>query len=152
MNRYLVLDLYNKEDALYFADKFLKDSKQWKAELKKAEADLESVTNLSAINNSEVHTGNISHPTENMAFDRMRIEISIERLNGYKSILYAGLVNLDDRQKKIINAFYFTSGRYISSLVYDLADEFGCSPRSIYHKKNTALLDFVSNIMVYINY
>lgn len=152
MNRYLVLDLEQREDALYFADKFLKDSRKWNQELKQHLAELDCVTDLSAVVNSEVHTGHISHPTEYSAMDRINITMKIDRLKNYQKLLEVGLSSLNEDEKKVIDAFYFTEGRYINSLVHDLAYEFECSTKSIYNKKNKALLDIANAIMVYINY
>ena len=152
MNRYLVLDLYNKKDAMFFGEKFLKDSTEWAKKITKHEEELKDITELSAMTNSEVHSGNIGHPTEKTAFERMRIESSIHRYEVYQQIFNHGMAALDEEQKKIINSFFFTPGKYVHALVSSLADELGCSLRGVYRKKDKAILDFVAAVMEYINY
>lgn len=151
MQRYVVLNLNRKEDAVFFGDKFLKDHTEWAKEKKKKEEELESVLELSAISSSEVHTGNISDTTQKVAMEEMRIESSINRLETYEEIMKYALSRITEEHRKILEAFYFTKDKLISALVHELADEFQCSERSIYNQKREALLEFVHHIRVFVD-
>lgn len=152
MHRYLVLNLNRKDDALFFGDKFLTERDKWKKELKEKYAELETVAELSAIVNSEVHSGKITDPTEHTASMRMKVEEQISRLKNYQNLLEIGLSHLTEEQQEIINAFYYTHGRYINSLVHELSIKYSCSARGVYRKKEKAILDFVDVIRDNINY
>ena len=144
MNRYLVLDLDKKKDALFFGDKFLSEAKGWNKEIRDIDAELEEVCELPAVTSSEVHSTNIGDPTEKIAFSVMVIRAKKARIETYKEILDRGLKSLNEEQKKVIDAFYFRIGKPINWLVSDLCNEFDCSPRKIYRIKESAILDFVS--------
>ena len=152
MQRYVVLNLNRKEDAVFFGDKFLKDHTEWAKEKKQKEAELESVLELSAISSSEVHTGNISDQTPKIAIEKMRVESSIDRLKTYEEVMQYGLSHVTEEQRKILTAFYFTTDKLVNALVHDLANEIGCSDRHIYRLKEEALLDFVHHVRVFIDF
>ena len=146
MNRYLTLDLSNKEDALYFGNKFLNDRHKWKKEIKEKQAELESVCELPSISNSEVHSGNISKPTENTAFAKMKIEEQIKRYQDYEYILTYGLDHIPEDEKKILTKLQFTKGKFTNVIIDELANEFDCDPRTIYNRRRNAVLDFVDAV------
>jgi len=146
MNRYLTLNLWDKDDALYFGNKFLNDRNKWKQKIKEKEAELESVSDLPAMSNSEVHSGHISKPTENATFARLMIEEDIKRYLDYESILTYGLDHIPEDEKKILTKLTNTKGRFTNAIIDELANEFDCDPRTIYNKRRYAILDFVEAI------
>lgn len=146
MNRYLTLDLSNKEDALYFGNKFLADRAKWKKEIKEKKDELDSVRDLKAISNSEVHSGHISNPTQNSAFAAMRLEEEITRREDYETILTYGLNHISEEEKDILTALLYTKGRYTNAIIDDLAIKYDCDPRTIYNRRRTAVLNFVEAI------
>lgn len=146
MNRYLKLDLDNKEDAWYFGKKFLNDRTKWKKEIEKEKMNLNSVLELSAITNSEVHSTAISHPTEQTAFAKMRIEEQIARRLAYQSVLEYGLSHISEDDQKIIKAFYFNPYKQTQAIADELSIEYGCTPRMIFNRRKSSVLAFVNAI------
>lgn len=152
MNRYLTLDLNNKKDATFFAEKLFADRDEWRRKRRKKEAELNSIRSLSAVSNSEVHSGNIANPTEQKAMDVLRIEDDIKRYTNYEYVVEKGLSYLDPEEREILEAFYFTKGKMLNVLVDNLAIKYDCDPRTIYRRKRTAILNFVDAVKAIINY
>lgn len=152
MQRYVVLNLNRKEDAVFFGDKFLKDHVNWEKEIKQKEAELESILELSAISSSEVHTGNISDQTPKIVMEKIRVETSIDRLKTYMEVMNYALSHMSEEHRRVLEAFYFTKGKLVSALVHELADEFQCSERSVYNQKREAILEFVHHIRVFVDF
>ena len=152
MNRYLTLDLNNKKDATFFAEKLFADRDEWRRKRRKKEAELNSIRSLSAVSQSEVHSGNIANPTENKAMDVLRLEDDIKRYENYEYVVEYGLSHIEPDEREILEAFYFSKGKMLNVLVDELADKYSCDPRTIYRRKRTALLDFVDAVRVIINY
>lgn len=151
MDRYLTLDLSNKNDALYFGNKFLDDRDYWKKQIRKKNRELQSVSEIKGISNSEVHSGAISKPTENVAIAKMQITEQIKRYEDYEYILTYALNNISEESRDIITAFHYTKGRYINSIVDELAAKYGCETRTVYNKRRTAVLEFVEAVRELIN-
>lgn len=152
MNKYLTLDLNNKKDATFFAEKLFADRDEWRRKRRKKEAELNSIRTLSAVSQSEVHSGNIANPTENKAMDVLRLEDDIKRYENYEYVVEYGLSNIPPDEREILEAFYFTKHKMLNVLVDKLAVKYACDPRTIYRRKRTALLDFVDAVRVIINY
>ena len=150
MNKYLVLDLDNKNDAWYFGNKFLNDRNDWKDKIRKHQKDLESVSELKGINYTDVHSGNVGNPTQNTAMLEISIMEKIEDLERYEHILTYGLSQLEEKDADIINGLYFTRGKYVSAIVDELAIKYECDPSTIYRHKRTAVLNFVDAVRVFI--
>ena len=146
MERYLTLNLNNKHDALYFGRKFLKERNKWEKEIRDKKNELDSILELSAISNSEVHSSNISKPTENTAFDRMKVEEELARLLSYKQILDYGLSNISETERRLIEGFFFTKGKSTNMIEDTFSHEFHYSPRTIKRMKNRAIIAFVNAI------
>lgn len=152
MERYLTLDLSNKEDAYYFGKKFLGDRNWWKSQIKKKNRELESITELKGITNSEVHSGNIGNPTQNTAFARMKVEEDINRYENYEYILTYGLNHISEQDKDILVALQKNKWKLTSSIIDELSIKYDCDPRTIYNKRRYAIYDFVDAIREIINY
>ena len=146
MNKYLVLNLNNEQDAWYFGNKFLNDRKTWDAEIKRLDKELESISEIQGIKNSEVHSGNIGNPTQNTAMLEISIMEKKEHIERYQQILLYGLSRLSEEDIDVINGFYYTKGRYISAIVDELSHKYFCDVRTIYRKKRTAVLNFVEAV------
>lgn len=146
MDRYLFLDLDDREDAWYFGKKFLNDKDKWEKEIKTKRDELDSILELSAITNSEVHSHNISDPTKQTAFAKMRVEEQIARRKAYQEVLKFGLSHIDEEDKKIIQAFYFQPNKQTQFIIDELAIELECDPRTIYNRRKSAVLHFVDAI------
>ena len=152
MNRYLMLDLDNKKDATFFAEKLFADRDEWRRKRRKKEAELKNIRSLSAVSQSEVHSGNIANPTEQKAMDVLRIEDDIKRYENYEWVVEYGLSNVERDEREILEAFYFTKGKMLNVLVDNLANKYDCDPRTIYRRKRQAILNFVYALRVIINY
>ena len=152
MERYLTLDLNNKRDATFFAEKLFADRDEWRRMRRKKEAELNSIRTLSSVSQSEVHSGNIANPTENKAMDVLRLEDDIKRYENYAYVVEYGLSNIEPDEREILEAFYFTKGKMLNALVDELANKYCCDPRTIYRRKRTAILNFVDAVKVIINY
>ena len=152
MERYLTLDLSNKEDALYFGNKFINDRPKWRKKIHDKQAELQAARELPAISNSEVHSGHISKPTENAAFATMKIEEQIKRYQDYETILTYGLDHIPEDEKLILTKLHNTRGKFTNVIIDELAIELDCDPRTIYRRKRQAILDFVDAIREIINY
>ena len=153
MNRYLTLDLNNKKDATFFAEKLFADRDEWRRKRRKKEAELNSIRSLSAVSQSEVHSGNIANPTENKAMDVLRLEDDIKRYENYEYVVEYGLSNIPPDEREVIEAFYFKpKGKMVNAMVDELANKWNCTPRFVYKKKRIAIEDFVDAVRVIINY
>lgn len=151
MNRYLTLNLNDKNDALYFGRKFLNDRDEWKKKIKKQQRELDSIAELPAISNSEVHSGNISKPTENAAFARMKVQDKIKQYEDYETVLTYGLNHISAEDRELIEKLYYTRNRMKSAIVDELATARECTPRKIYKAERIAVLNFVDAVREIIN-
>ena len=139
MERYYRFDAHN----------FLKESKGWAKEKKKLERELEEIPELKAIENSEVHSGNISDPTASTSFKRFFIETQIERLDLYREALNYAWDNLTDEEKDMLNGFYFTHKR-INYEVHLLCDKYHIEKSQVYNRKNKALQKLTDLVEEYV--
>ena len=153
MNRYLTLDLNNKKDATFFAEKLFADRDEWRRKRRKKEAELNTIRSLSAVSQSEVHSGNIANPTEQKAMDVLKIEDDIKRYENYEYIVEYGLSHITQEERDVIEGFYFKpKGKMTNVIVDELAHKYSCDPRSVYRTKRTALLEFVEAVRGIIGY
>ena len=153
MNRYLTLDLNNKKDATFFAEKLFADRDEWRRKRRQKERELESNRSLKAVSQSEIHSGNIANPTENTALDDMRIEDEIKRYENYEYIVEYGLSHISPEDREVIEGFYFKpKGKMTNVIVDNIANKWNCTPRFVYKKKRTAVLNFVEEVREIINY
>ena len=152
MDKYLTLDLNRKKDATFFAEKLFADRPEWRRKRRQKERELESARSLNAVSQSEVHSGNISKPTESMAFDAMRLEDEIKKYENYEYIVEYGLSHITQEERDVLEAFYFTKGKMMNKLVDGLAAKYSCDPRTVYRTKRTAILNFVDAVREIINY
>ena len=134
MDRYIVFNV----------ELFLKEAKKWGREKKKLTAELDSVLELTAITNSEVHSGKISDPTSNAANKRMKISTEIKRLDNYQRILEYGLSHITTEQRDLIENFYLKQGVRLNRVVDDYCNELDVSPRTVYRMKKLAVRAFES--------
>lgn len=151
MDRYIRLDLSNKEDAYYFGKKFLGDRHTWKKEIKEKKDELDAICEIPAMSNSEVHSGHISKPTENAAFARMKIEEQITRREDYETILVYGLNHISEEDKDIITALQKNKWKLTSAIIDELANKYDCDPRTIYNRRRYAILNFVDAIRGFVD-
>ena len=131
---------------------FVKDAKEkvWEAEIKKKMKELDAITDLSAISNSEVHTQNVSSPTESTALKRMKIEHEISRRMNYRKIFDTALNCLTEDEREIFEGFWLNK-RYVSSFVDDYANRHDCSTRHVYFLKNEVDKQFCMNVLMQIS-
>lgn len=151
MNRYLTLDLDDKEDALYFGKKFLGDRHKWKMKIRKKQDELDTISELPAMSNSEVHSGHITKPTERAAMARIKIQEDIKRYLDYESILNYGLTHISPEDRELIEAFHFSKGKMLNAVIDEIAIKRDCSSRYIYKQRRNAILNFVDAIREIIN-
>lgn len=142
----LVLDLDKVTDALFYGDKVLEASKEWDRKLAKQQKELDSVLELSAMSNSEVHSGNIGDPTPSIAMRKIKIEQKMGVIRENKRKLEYAMAKLPPQYEKIIRGMYFTKGKYKSSIVDDFCNEYDISPRQVYEIKRKAILELVSTL------
>ena len=135
MNRYIEFN----------PDKFLKDARKWAKEKRDSQKQLDSILELSAVSNTEVHTNNISDPTRDTAIKKLMLEAEIDRLDNYQCILEYGLSRIDELERKLLNAFYW-SDTYLNRIVDDFCNDLDCSPRHVYKLKRKALDHFAQSI------
>lgn len=152
MDRFIMLDLNDKEDAFYFGKKFLNSRNWWKAQIRKKNAELNSITELKGITNSEVHSGNIGNPTQNTAFAKMKVEEDIQRYENYEHVLSYGLNHISDQDKDILTALQNNKWKLTSAIISELSIKYDCDPRTIYNRRRYAILNFVEAIRGIINY
>lgn len=152
MDRFIMLDLGDKEDAYYFGKKFLNSRNWWKAQIRKKNAELKSITELKGITYSEVHSGNIGNPTQNTAFAEMKVEEDIQRYENYEYVLSYGLNHISDQDKDILTALQNNKWKLTSAIISELSIKYDCDPRTIYNRRRYAILNFVEAIREIINY
>lgn len=151
MIKYLTLDLNKKKHKEFFAENLFADRDEWRRKRKEKEAELEAARELKAISQSEVHSGNISNPTENTAFDAMRIQDEIIRYEYYEYVVEYGLSHISPEDREIIETFYFTKHKMKSALIDNLCHKLNIEPRQVYYRKRNAIYNFVDAVMEIIN-
>ena len=130
---------------LFNADKFLKESKLWGREKKALQKKLEAIADLPAISNSEVHSTNISNPTETTVFRRLKIRMEIDRLDRYQHILEYGLSHITEDEAELIHGFYLKRG-YVNHFVDECCYKYDCKPRNVYNLKSKAVKSFTEAV------
>lgn len=130
MNRYMRFDV----------EAFLKDSAsgKWKEEIKTLEEEKKNLLILKAQGNSEVHSGNISHPTEDIGIKYAEIEEKIDRLSRYPYLLAEAMDNLTADEETLIRGFYFGK-KSINYFVDAYSAEHGCQKSTVYTRKREAV-------------
>ena len=126
-------------------DKFLKEAKGWPKEKKDLQRKLDSILELTAVSNSEIHTNRISDPTSKTAMSKLDVEYEIERIEHYEEVLQYGLSHITEEEERMLKAFYWTRS-YINKVVDDFCNELNCSPRQVYKHKRQALDDFADAV------
>lgn len=127
---------------LFNPEKFLKDAPKWDAERKRLEKELESVLELTANENAEVHSGSISDPTQKTALKRLWLSQEINRIDNYQHVLEYGLTHITPSQRELIECFYFKKNKALNYIVDELSEKYSCSTRHIYRMKNEAVEAF----------
>ena len=151
MNRYLTLDLNKKRHKEFFAENLFADRDEWRRKRREKEAELVAARELKAISQSEVHSGNISNPTENTAFDAIRIQDEISRYEYYEYVVEYGLSHISPEDREIIETFYFTKHKMKSALIDNLCHKLSIEPRQVYYRKRNAIYNFVDAVREIIN-
>ena len=132
------------------AHAFLKESKGWAKEKKKLERELESIPELKAMENSEVHSGSTSDPTAQVSLKRVHLMEEIRRINIYENALRYAWDNLTEEEQDILARFYFTRKR-INYEVHLLCDKYHIEKSQVYNRKNKALKELTDLVEDYIN-
>lgn len=151
MIKYLTLDLNKKRHKEFFAENLFADRDEWRRERREKEAELKAVRELKAISQSEVHSGNISNPTQNSTFAAMRIEEEISKYEYYEYVVEYGLSHISQEDREIIETFYFTKHKMKSALIDNLCHKLSIEPRQVYYRKRNAIYNFVDAVREIIN-
>lgn len=130
MRRYVTFDI----------ERFLKDAKsgQWDKDIAKLKEDKEKILFLKAQGNSEVHSGNISHPTEDVAIKLAEIDNEISRIIQYPLCLNVSRGMLNPDEEELINGFYFNN-KPINYFVDAYCIEHLCEKSTVYNRKIAAV-------------
>lgn len=128
--------------------RFIDDYKThtWDKEMKKLIRELQAVTDLQAISNSEIHTNNISSPAENTVLKRLKLEHEIARRATYKRIFDTALNNLTDDEREIFEGFHLPKCA-VSRFVDEYSHEHDCSTRHTYRLKIESEKAFCEEVM-----
>lgn len=123
-------------------NRFLKESKTWKGEIAKRKTELESMSELPAMESSGVQTSNISDMTRVQAFSNIELKEEIHKYERLTQIKKETMRKLPEKQQEVINGFFF-GRKHVSTFI----DEFGrkhCLCRSdVYSFRKMALEEFV---------
>lgn len=123
----------------------LNESKGYAKEIEDAQAELHSVVELKAASNSEVHSGNISKPVEDLASVEMELQDKLEMLIEMSNIVAKALDTLSDERKRIIEIFFFDGGN-IGQAIDQFSHEHGYSVRGVYRERRAALEEFAEAV------
>lgn len=142
------MDRYIKFTTVSPMKKFIEDAKknEWDREIKKLNRQLDSVRDLSAVSQSEVHSHNISSPTEVSAVKAANIVREIARREMYKDIFSCALDALSEDEKEIFNGFHF-GRKMVSHFVDEYSIAHSCSPRFVYTLKREAEETFCDAVL-----
>ena len=128
------------------ADKFLKDSKnKWRKEKKEIMSELESITELKALKNSEVHGSGTSDPTVETAMKELEKKKELERIEHYEELCKYAFDNLNELDRDILTKWYYSNKR-MSYIVDMFCNKYNCTPRTVYRMRRIALEAFKKRI------
>lgn len=120
---------------------FLKESKRWKSEIKRLKQDLNALSELPAVEQSEIHTNSISNATSRQAELREPILNEIARLEFLITVKEFALRKLSKTDREIINGFFF--GRVsVYRFVDDFGRKYGMCQSDVYTARKNALARF----------
>ena len=127
--------------------KFLKESKTWSGEIKRLEAELASLTELSGQKENVGGRGSgTSDRTGQVVVKRDVIRSQIGRYEFYKKVLDYTLNHITGVHREVIEAFYIKSG-YVTSNARKVAEKYYIDyPKGIYKVRREAMEEFVDVI------
>ncbi len=118
---------------------FLKESKKWKADIKKLEQKLEDMPVLPGIGNtSGIRSGNVADMTAQMALRRLEITAQIEELKFNEEMLRYALRTLTEDERTLINGFFYPRKK-IGVFVQEYGQEHGFGKNLVYAARDDAL-------------
>lgn len=131
MHRYIRFD----------AEAFIKDSKNWDRQIKEAIAELNSISELRAIESTGGKSNSISDPTYNVAKEREKCRERINRLLMYQKALRYGLEHLTEAHRDAIELLILADG-YKHWRVHEYGQKYLISTTDVYAWRREALNEF----------
>lgn len=128
----------------------LQDFKKHPSEARKLKEELNSVLELTAVENSEVHSSNISKPTQDIAVKRVDLAMQIAVLEQIDNMVDKALAKLSDTHREILELFFFKKGM-MGYNVQEYADSHYMSIASVYRERRLALNAFAEHFEQYLN-
>ena len=128
----------------------LTDFKQHPHEAKKLKEELSSILELTAVENSEVHSSNISDPTGDTAVKRVDLSMQIAVLEQIDNMVDKALSQLSETHRELIELFFFKRGM-MGYNVQEYADKHYMSIPSVYRERRRALNAFGEIFEQYLN-
>ena len=128
----------------------LTDYKGYPAEIRKLKAELESIIDLTAVGNSEVHTSNISDPTGDTAVKRVDLAMQIAVVEKMGQLVELAMADLSEMHRDILDIFFFKKGM-MGYNVQEYADEHYMSIASVYRERRHALNEFAERFEEWLN-
>ena len=128
----------------------LTDYKGYPAEIKKLKSELESILELTAVGNSEVHTSNISDPTGDTAVKRVDLAMQIAVLEKMGELVQLAYAELSEMHREILDIFFFKKGM-MGYNVQEYADTHYMSIASVYRERRHALNEFAERFEEWLN-
>jgi len=128
----------------------LTDYKGYPHEIKKLKQELESILELTAVGNSEVHTSNISDPTGDTAVKRVDLAMQIAVLEKMGELVELSYAELSEMHREILDIFFFKKGM-MGYNVQEYADSHYMSIASVYRERRHALNDFAEHFEEWLN-
>lgn len=129
----------------------LTDSKGYAKEIKDLKAELDSILELKAVGNSEIHTANISDPTGSTAVRRIDLEMQIAIIEHMQHMVEAALNRLSYQHRELLDLFFFKKGM-MGYNVQEYADTHYMSIAAVYRERRLALNAFADVYGGYIGY
>lgn len=120
---------------------FLKESKRWKSEIKRLKQELNALSELPAVEQSEIHTSSISNSTSRQAELREPILDEIARLEFLITVRDYALRKLSKKDKEIIDGFFFGKVS-VYRFVDDFGRKYGMCQSDVYTARKNALARF----------
>ena len=128
----------------------LQDFKAHPQEAKKLKEELQSILELTAVENSEVHSSNISDPTGDTAVKRVDLAMQIAVLEQIDNMVEKALAKLSETHREILEMFFFKRGM-MGYNVQEYADTHYMSIASVYRERRLALNAFAEHFEQYLN-
>lgn len=127
----------------------LTDFKNHPSEAKKLKNELNSILELTGVENSEVHSGNISKPAEAIAVKRVDLAMQIAVLEQIDNMVEKAMAKLSETHREILELFFFKKGM-MGYNVQEYADSHYMSIASVYRERRLALNEFAEHFEQYI--